>query len=87
MGVYLTGGDVDGYAQRVIASRVGTAHPSSRRPRHAVTDSALVEHTRALGWLLRCALLARLGVPLVQLHERLTEIGATHVHSESATET
>jgi hypothetical protein len=76
---FLCGGDIGRFAQRVVASRHKTAHPSSQPPKHALDGEQLIAHLRALGWLLRCALLARLGVPLDELLQRIQDCGATAV--------
>lgn len=76
VGTWLSGGDINGFAKRVVASRVATAHPSSKAPKNAVAGAELVRHARALSWMLRCAVLARLGVPLDDLRRRAEEGGA-----------
>jgi hypothetical protein len=66
-GKWLTADDIEGYAQRVVATRVKAAHPSSNPPRHALDGDALVVHTLALGWILRSVLIHRMGMPLDDL--------------------
>lgn len=76
VGAWLSGGDIDGFAKRVVASRVAASHPSSKRPKNAISGVELLKHTLALSWMLRCAVLARLGVPLTDLRDRARDGGA-----------
>lgn len=62
IGEWLAGGNVAEFATRVIATRVGLAHPSSEPPKNALSGAALVAHTLALGWLVRAVLLLGLGM-------------------------
>jgi hypothetical protein len=71
-GQWLTGGDPETFAQRVVVTRSAAAHPSSKPPKSVIGGAPLVAHARALGWILRAVLVMRLGVNEEDLHKALS---------------
>jgi hypothetical protein len=61
LGTWLTGGDVELYAQRVIATRNYLAHASRNTPRGFLEGRDRVAHMLALGWVIRARLLLEMG--------------------------
>jgi hypothetical protein len=76
VGAWLTARDVSGFAQRVIATRNGIAHPSRNAPKDMLAGRQLVEHMRQLGWILRSVLLTRTGMSLGELGDLLANTSA-----------
>jgi hypothetical protein len=86
VGKWLAGENPAEFAQRVIATRGGLAHPGSKRPTKMLSGADLVAHTVALQWLLRAALLRGMGMPLEDLHAVLRESRAAQTaHNIAAT--
>ena len=84
VGTWLTGDCPKEFAARVIATRGHLVHPSRRPPTKLLKGRELVQHTRALGWLLRSNLILELGMPIADLAARLRETEASSVAEEMA---
>lgn len=84
VGAWLTGGDPAGFAARVIATRGQLVHPSHDPQPKLLEGLELVQHTHALGWLVRALIVSGLGMPIDELGRRLRGTDASRVADELA---